>query len=219
MLSIIIPTYNEEDHIKLLLDKLTVDKNSEIIVADGGSTDRTCEIVDNFSNIKLIHSEKGRALQMNAGASIAKGEILLFLHADTFLPSGFHSMVRECMNDSKTVAGSFFLQFDHKHPLLNLYSRLSRLNLSFCTYGDQAIFIRGKIFEKIGRYKEIPIMEDIEIQKRLRKEGVFIKLKAPVITSSRKFKSDGVLWNQIKNIYLVIFYLVGVSPRNLARYY
>jgi rSAM/selenodomain-associated transferase 2 len=218
-LSVIIPTFNEEHHIKILLQRLSAYKDIEILVVDGGSMDRTLEEVSSFEQVKIISSKKGRATQMNTGADQANGRILLFLHADTFPPEAFDKHIGSVMHESDFIGGSFYLEFDRVHPLLRLYSLFSRINHTLFTYGDQAIFIRKTMFKRIGGFASIPIMEDLEIQKRMRRSGKFIKLDLPVITSARKFSRDGMFWNQVKNILLVLFYLLGVSPDKLAKHY
>ena len=186
---------------------------------DGGSVDRTCEVVRSFEGVQLLHSPKGRALQMNLGASKASGEILWFLHADTVPPADFLSQIRQSMDSRDTSAGCFYLKFDEDHPVLRLYSKFSRINHTLFTYGDQAIFVKRSVFREIGGYESLPIMEDLEIQKRLKRKGKFAKIDAAVITSARKFTREGIIWNQVKNIILVLLYLMGVSPRKLARHY
>jgi rSAM/selenodomain-associated transferase 2 len=192
----------------------------EIIVADGGSRDNTAGIVQAFPGVKLVQvTEKGRGRQMNRGAETAKGDILLFLHADTFLPPGGLDLVREIMGGRKVVAGSFSLSFDHRDRMLHLFSRLSRINHILFTYGDQGLFLCRATFENLGGFSEIPLMEDVEIQRRLRKIGRFAKLDHCVLTSSRRFVDRGIIRQQLLNTGLVLLYHAGVSPFRLKRYY
>jgi hypothetical protein len=156
---------------------------------------------------------------MNAGAQIAREGIFLFLHADTCLPRDAFRMIREALSDSSVSGGSFYLGFDHPNRFLWFLSMLSRMNYPFATYGDQGLFLRSKTFRRFGGFKEIPIMEDVEIQKRLRSLGKFIKINMPVITSARRYLHNGILRQQILNTVLVTFYHLGVSPHRLKRYY
>ncbi|CAN5352471.1 TIGR04283 family arsenosugar biosynthesis glycosyltransferase [soil metagenome] len=220
MVSIIIPTFNEEKQIPLLMNNL-LSQNSEceIIIVDGGSTDLTLSKCLIYKNVKIISSEKGRANQMNKGAEAAKGEILLFLHADTLLPENGIEAIEEAMKDTSYIGGSFFMKFDKDSLPLRFYSSFTKINNSYFTYGDQGIFVRKNIFKEIDGYKITPILEDFEIQKRLRKKGKFIKLPLAVTTSSRRFVQVGEFKQQIINIALLGAYELGVSPQNIKKYY
>lgn len=219
-ISIIIPCLNESRYIKKTLQHvLSLQGEFETIVVDGGSSDETLSIAANFEGVKIISSEKGRSIQMNAGASAAKAEILLFLHADTFLPENAFELISHCMGEKGVVAGSFYLKFDDDSRLMNFYSRLSKINHSFFTYGDHGIFIRKSVFQGIGGYKEIPFMEDVEIHKRIRREGRFKKLNAGVLTSARRFRKTGVFKQFTLDLYLVLLYKMGVSPGKLKKFY
>jgi rSAM/selenodomain-associated transferase 2 len=221
MISIIIPTLNEELMIgKCLYQFDQYLENLEIIVVDGGSTDDTVSIVKSFAKVTLIQeSEKGRGRQMNRGASVAKGDILLFLHADTLLPPGGLGMIDAAMRGQNVVAGSFYLCFDHRGLLLQLYSWLSKINHVLFTYGVQGLFLPRSVFEEIGGFAEMPLMEDVEVQQRLRRIGRFVKLNHCVNTSSRRFLANGIIRQQLVNIVLVLLYFAGVSPARLKRYY
>jgi len=221
LISIVIPTLNEERMIKRCLQQFKDHPGAhEIIVVDGGSVDDTVGTVNTFPEVTLVEvKESGRGRQMNRGAEKATGDTLLFLHADTFLPPGGLHMITEEMGRKKVVAGSFFLCFDHQDRLLHLFSRLSRINHILFTYGDQGLFLSRSTFEKIGGFAEIPLMEDVEIQQRLRKIGRFAKLGHGVRTSSRRFLGRGIIRQQLLNTGLVLFYHAGVSPFRLKRYY
>jgi len=221
MISIIIPTLNEEKTIANCLISIRDQPEShEIVVVDGGSTDNTAAIVRGFSEVKLLRMiEKGRWRQMNRGAMAAEGQILLFLHADTQLPEGGLGKIKAQMAQTRVVAGSFSLSFDHASPLLRLFARFSRINLSLFTYGDQGLFVTRRTFQYIGGFAEIPLMEDVEIQKRLRRLGRFVKVDQSVVTSSRRFLSSGIVRQQLLNTGLVLLYHAGVSPYRLKRYY
>ena len=222
MISVIIPTLNEEKNIGRCLKKLDEQTGPhEIIVVDGGSQDNTAAIVRSFPQVKWICvPEAGRGRQMNQGAKGAKGNILLFLHADTSLPPGGLGMIKTAMGKSaNVVAGSFSLSFHHRNSFLCLFSHLSRINHILFTYGDQGLFVSRGTFECLGGYAEIPLMEDVEIQKRLRRNGCFVKIRHPVVTSARRFLSNGIVRQQLLNTALVILYHAGVTPRRLKQFY
>lgn len=220
VISVIIPALNEAEHISRTLHAVQRQKQPhEIIVVDGGSKDDTRGIVSAFSNVQLLSSEKGRSHQMNCGAKLAKGEILLFLHADTILPENGLEKINRAMEDPRRVAGSFYLKFDSDHWILSFYTQLSRINNSFFTYGDHAIFVRRSCFEEIGGYSPIPFMEDVEIQSRLRSRGRFVKLREGVLTSARRFNQYGVIKQFFADIGLILLYKLGVSPGKLKKYY
>ncbi len=217
-ISVIIPTLNEESMLPGLLETILAERaNVEIIVADGGSTDLTRVICNQFG-VTLIQSEGGRAGQMNAGAETASGEILFFVHADSRLPSNWTDQIMRLLA-TDVIAGSFSLDFDDRTALLNFYARLSTVNHSLFTYGDQGLFLYKSTFEKTGGFALIPIMEDVEILKRLRRMGRVVKAGSSIITSSRRFKKNGPLVQQLKNIGLVLAYKAGVSPSWLQKFY
>ena len=220
MVSIIIPVLNEEKSISALLENLADQEGDyEIIIADGGSTDDTLAKCITYRDIKIVTSEKGRALQMNKGASIAMGKTLLFLHADTKLPEKGIQAIEKAMGDNKVKGGSFYAKFDDKNRILNFLACFTRINNTYLTWGDQGIFVRKTIFDEIGGYKDIPVMEDLEIQKKLRRKGRFIKLPLAVTTSARRFIQNGVIRQQLLNIALVMAYETGVSPYRIKEFY
>jgi len=221
MISVVIPALNEERMIGQCLKQFEDQPGAhEIIVVDGGSRDNTVGVVNAFPEVRLIQaSESGRGRQMNQGANIAKGDILLFLHADTLLPTGGLRMIEAAIGQQRVAAGSFSLCFDNQDRLLYLFSRLSRISHILFTYGDQGLFLSRVTFENIGGFAEIPLMEDVEIQQRLRKIARFVKLNQCVVTSSRRFVYYGIIRQQLLNTILVLLYHAGVSPFRLKRYY
>jgi rSAM/selenodomain-associated transferase 2 len=220
MISIIMPVYNLASHLKKVLrHTLDLHGDFEVIAVDGGSIDKSLDILQSFPEVKIYHASKGRSLQMNKGAQHAKGNILLFLHADSFLPENGLLQIEELMKDPTILGGSFYLKFDQSHPVLKIYSLFSRINHSLFTYGDQALFCRTSVFQAIGGYKDIPLMEDVEIQFRMRKIGEFVKLSNAVTTSARRFKENGLIRQMLVDIALLVMYKLGASPYWLKRFY
>ncbi len=219
-ISIIIPVLNEAKHITQALASIQPSANVEVIVVDGGSQDNTLELAQCWG-IKVLSAAIGRACQMNAGAKIATGDILLFLHADTRLPPGFDTLVRTKLTQPNTVAGAFALQIDAK-----LWSlRLIEMGVNWRShwlqmpYGDQAIFLKSAIFHKIGRFPDLPMMEDFELMRRLRRIGRITIIPVPVLTSGRRWLQKGVFKTTIINQIAIIAYLLGVSPKQIVRWY
>jgi rSAM/selenodomain-associated transferase 2 len=220
LISIIIPALNEETHIaKTLTHTLKLKGDFEILVVDGGSSDQTLEIVKGFPEVRRYCAPKGRALQMNLGAKHAQGEILVFLHADTFLPKEAYTSICELCKAKDTVGGSFRLVMDDPNPVFKIYTWFSRWNLEFFTYGDHAMFIEKRVFKTITGFKPIPFMEDVEIQHRLRREGRFKKSKLAVVTSGRRFRDNGLVFQVTVDFILVMLFKLGIAPERLKKYY
>lgn len=220
MISIIIPTLNEANTIGHCLSKLLGHRgNFEIIVSDGGSVDGTLDVVSLFPGVSRRVSPRGRGRQMNEGAKAAKGEIYLFLHADTSLPPRGLQVVEEVMSDAGVSGGCFCLSFDQNHPFLKGISLFTRMNHTLFTYGDQSLFLSAHVFRIVGGYRDIPIMEDVDMQSKIRRAGRFVKIRQPVVTSARRFLKHGVIRQQALNTALVSLYHLGISPSRLERYY
>ena len=222
--SIVIPVLNEQDRINSLIEHVHsqgYEGACEIIVADGDPQGGTIKTIQNKS-VKTITSPKGRGRQMNAGATIARGEILIFLHADTRLPEMALEKISQALENKKYVGGAFGLAIDSDSLLLKYIAvRTSfRSRLNRIPYGDQAIFIRRSYFDKIGRFKDIPLMEDVELMRRIKKRGdeIFI-LRDRVKTSARRWEKEGIFYTTLKNRLFVGLYYVGVNPDKLAKYY
>ncbi len=221
MVSIIIPVLNEEKNITKALNNISQLKGGkEIIIVDGGSIDNTVDIVKK-KGVMPLSSQKGRGCQMNRGAEIAKGETLLFLHADTILLEDGLIKIQEALKDPEIIGGRFDVRFDDDRFILKLIAFLMnwRSRLTGVSTGDQAIFIRKNIFKKIGGYSEIPLMEDIELSKRMKKAGSLACLKDMVITSARKWKEEGIVRTIILMWSLRLLYFFRVSPEALSRIY
>ena len=217
--SVIIPVLNEASWVGSLLRSLEPNTDVEVIVVDGGSTDGTREVVSEFPDVIYLHSKAGRGIQLNRGAEFATGEILWFLHADSAIPLNWKEAIIEILGKDNTVAGCFPLRFDANPWLLRFFGFLSRWNHPLVTYGDQGFFMRRSQFESIGGFRNFPILEDVEIQCRLRRVGRWGKARIALTTSSRRFLTQGILRQQLKNIGIVSLFLVGASPNRLARFY
>jgi rSAM/selenodomain-associated transferase 2 len=194
-LSVVIPAYNEERALPATLERLFREQGDyEVIVVDGGSTDRTREIMAEDRRIRLLRAPKGRASQMNAGAGAALGRWLLFLHADTLLPEGAICRIVDLASDGRVRAGGFRHRFSGNHWGLGLVSWLdnTRCWLTHVVYGDQALFIERALFESLGGFPDTPMMEDLIFGERLNRVTRPALLREYVVTDSRKFEQMGV---------------------------
>lgn len=222
MISIIIPVFNEEATIAELLTFLSkckgIDK-LEIVVVDGGSTDATAKVVSSFG-VKFFESpQKGRASQMNYGAVQAKGEILYFLHSDTFPPKDFIEQIKRAVNKGYQ-SGCFRLSFDIPHPVLKFYSWFTQFDIDFFRFGDQSLFTERELFERAGGFDEkLLVMEDQELVKALKGQGKFKILEDRVITSARKYQKIGVIKLQVIFLMIVMLYYLGVNQITIAHFY
>ncbi|MBN3906553.1 MAG: TIGR04283 family arsenosugar biosynthesis glycosyltransferase [Nostoc sp. NMS1] len=219
-ISIIIPTLNEAGNIKQAIATTQANLNIEVIVVDGGSSDDTVAIAQSL-NVKVISSSPGRAVQMNAGAVAASGEILLFLHADTRLPTGFDEMIRTALQQPGIVAGAFKLRIDASLLSLRWVEWGVKMRSHFCQmpYGDQAIFLTKEAFQQIGGFPELPIMEDFELMRRLKPIGRIVIISTPVLTSARRWLQKGVFKTTLLNQLVIIAYLLGISPERIRSWY
>ncbi|HCQ23517.1 MAG: glycosyltransferase [Aphanizomenon flos-aquae LD13] len=220
LISIIIPTLNEADNIQEAIISSQIGSHIEIIIVDGGSQDQTLLIAKSL-NVQAIISSPGRAHQMNAGAMAASGEILLFLHADTRLPTNFDQMIRTTLAKPGIVAGAFTLQINSPHWGLRLveFGVKWRCNLWQMPYGDQGIFITKDVFQQVGNFPQIPIMEDFELMRKLKTLGKIYLLPTPVITSPRRWLKKGILQTTLGNQIIIIAYLLGISPNQIRNWY
>jgi rSAM/selenodomain-associated transferase 2 len=220
MISVIIPVINEANNITKISRDLLDNSEIEIIVVDGGSQDETVKIARQLG-LKVISSERGRAKQMNFGASVARGEILLFLHADTQLPLGFEKLVIQALFQPQIVAGAFSLQIASKMRGIRLIEKMTnvRSRLFQLPYGDQAIFISQDWFNKVGGFPDLPIMEDFELILRLKKLGKIAIISNPVITSARRWEKLGVWKTTWINQQIIMAYFLGISPLKIASWY
>ena len=219
-ISVIVPTLNEQACLAAALDALSLAGGDELIVVDAGSTDGTSEIAKRYTS-QFYQGPRGRAKQMNHGARHARGDILLFLHADTLLPTDGLDTVRRALEQPGTVGGAFRLVITPATPALRLVAWGTNLRSRFggLPYGDQALFVSRGAFEELGGYDDVPFMEDIRLVQALRRRGRLIILPQAVATSGRRWQRDGVLFTTVRNIVLMTLYFCGVQPATLKRWY
>ena len=223
-ISVIIPVFCEPAVINGTLEAIRGLKggdDAEIIVVDGQAEGETLAAIRDAA-VQKVRSGKGRGGQLNRGAAIAAGDVLLFLHADTVLPPAAFERIAGAMRDEGCVGGAFDLRIDSRRAgfrvietVASLRSRLTRI-----PYGDQAIFIRASCFRTLGGFREIPIMEDVDLMRRIRrKRGRIVIFREPVLTSARRWEKEGLVFGTLRNWFLMTLYLCGVAPERLARFY
>ena len=221
LISIIIPTYNEEaiiaESLQALLSITEKKERVEIIISDA-STDSTADLVLNFP-VTLCRSEKGRPRQMNAGAAVARGEILYFLHADTLPPETFVDDIRSAVASGKK-AGCFRMKFADGNPIMAIYGWFTRIPVMLCRGGDQSLFLERSLFTAMKGFDEnLTIMEDIDIIARIKRRLQFHIIKNHVTTSSRKFHENGIIRLQLIFGTIHLMYALGFEQESIISYY
>jgi len=223
-ISIIIPVFNESRRINATIDHLNHrDWNGdlEIIVVDGNPEGNTVNTITR-SNVQKIIGQKGRGSQMNRGAAVAGGNILLFLHADTRLSHDALNQIVAATKQPDVVGGAFDLGINSEKKAFRAIELIAstRSRLTRIPYGDQAIFFKKRFFDHIGGYRDIPIMEDVELMQRVKKAGKKIKfISRKVQTDSRRWEKEGIVYCTLRNWSLRTLYLLGVSPEKLKKFY
>jgi hypothetical protein len=219
-ISVIIPALNEEQHINRTLRAIGRSPSHQVIVVDGGSTDATVHCAKEAA-VTLLASKAGRARQMNAGAVMAEGGALLFLHADTLLPAKWAEEVSRSLRTAGVVAGAFRFRIAGNFPGKCLIEWTTGLRSRWLQrpYGDQGLFLRRALFEEMGGFADLPIMEDYEFGGRLRERGRIVTLTEPALTSPRRWETLGVVRTTLRNQLMLAGYHLGVPPEKMATRY
>ena len=219
-ISVIIPTLNEQTDLGTTLDALARLRGSvEIIVVDGGSGDGTLAVAREHG-VRALEAERGRGVQMHAGARAARGAVLWFLHADTLVPADAAERITLAVRDPAVVGGNFRLRFDGRRWTSRFHTCLQPIfGWLGLVYGDSAIFVRRDQYEQVGGFKPYPLFEDLDLVRRLRRRGRMIRLSSTVVTSSRRFEKRSYSLTFVRWILLQMLYSLGVSPNWLSRYY
>lgn len=223
LISIIIPTLNEEENIEKLIAYLRRDPSypliTEIIVVDGNSEDRTSEMATKTGVTVLGSKHRSRAVQMNLGAERASGQVLYFLHADTFPPTGYAQKIWQATRDHY-ISGCFRLRFDWSHWFLSTNCWFTRFNTSIFRFGDQSLFVNKEVFMEVNGFNEnLRMFEDQDIVKRLSHHGQFVVLPHYVVTSARKYRKNGPFRLQLVYFLIYLLYAFGFSQSTLMRTY
>ena len=218
--AVIVPVYNEEQTLRDSLQHFIDLDADELIFVDGGSSDQTSSLLKQ-SGVHCLASKPGRATQMNTGANISTSDILVFIHIDTMVSKSDVEVVREAFTQTDVVGGRFDVRLSGQHKafriiefMINMRSRLSKIST-----GDQVQFVARSVFETMGGFSDMPLLEDVEFSTRLKKIGPVACLSEQVVTSSRRWEQHGM----IKTVWLMwkirLLYWLGVSPEKLARLY
>lgn len=217
--SVIIPTLNEADQIAACIHAVRqLDPDVELIVADGGSRDET-PVLARASGARVVVAPRGRGVQLNAGAAVAKGDVFVFLHADTRLPDQAFTLLKRMFADPNVQIAKFRLSFDDDNCLLALAARLMWFDSLLTSYGDQCMVIRRELFTALGGFPDWPLFEDVELFRRARAVTPIYVVPAQVVTSARRFRTNGIMRQLLHDFWLWLQYLIGVSPHTIARQY
>ncbi len=214
--SIIIPTLNAQDFIERCINSIQLaNVDCEIIVVDGGSSDQTLQLLEG-KEVVIVRADKGRGIQLNEGARKAAGEILIFLHADTMLPGEAFKVIEKHFKLKHYEIGKCCLKFDKKDWLLSFYSRIARVDSIWTSFGDQVIVVKKEFFDKVGGFPDWPLLEDVAFFQKARKVTKVYTLPVEIVTSAQRFVKNGIVRQQLFNAWIILQYLCGVSPWELA---
>ena len=219
-LSVIIPALNEQANLPALLSA-TRAPGVERIVVDGGSRDESVAIAHRHGAEKVLVSAPGRARQMDAGYRVARGDALLFLHADTRLEGGWDDAVRKALADPQVMGGAFRLRFDSRRPALRVveWGAQLRCRLGGLPYGDQGLFVRRSLLEDLGGIAAVPIFEDLDLARAIRRAGRLALLREPALTSPRRYERHGVARVMLRNWLALLAWLLDLDRGRVARWY
>jgi rSAM/selenodomain-associated transferase 2 len=220
MISVIVPVLNEEKRIRKTLERLKEMKgNFETIIVDGGSRDKTTEIAREFAPV--IVSKKGRAIQMNTGSGRAKGDVLFFLHVDCIPEKEAFLEIERIMKDTNVVSGALCFDLGEDSVLYrnHVYWSNIRARIMGVYLGDHGIFVRRSVFDRVGGFPNLPLMEDVSLCKRLKKEGRFVQAKSRITASSRRLKEQGFFKSVFQMWANRLLFRFGVSPETLSKFY
>ncbi len=218
-LTVIVPTLNEAAHLGASLSSLP--REAEVVVTDGGSTDETISIATR-AGARVVTGSRGRARQMNRGVDAARGDTLLFLHADCTLgPDAYHQLETALDDDDDVIGGSFRMSIRDASWGLKWIAATSNARARYLQtpYGDQALFVRRSAFEKLGGFPEIPFMEDVALVRKLKRLGKLVRVNETVTTGARHWQQLGSVRTTLLNWSMVTLYLLGVPAERLEPYY
>lgn len=217
--TIVVPVLSDADALRQLLAQVEPRPDVEVVVVDGAADSDVDAVVATRPGTRLIRHAPGRARQMNAGAAMAAGRWLWFVHADSHLPVAWQRTFRA--DDLDAVGGWFRFALDDRAWQARLIERLVawRVRLLRLPYGDQGLFVRRDVFERLGGFRELDVMEDVEFVRRLVRTGRVVEVPLPLYTSSRRWRRDGWFRRSVRNSALVALYFAGVAPARLARWY
>ena len=215
-LGVVIPTLNEAHGIGPLLGRLH--GFDRVVVSDGGSTDGTPEIA-RAAGVQVLAAPRGRGPQLNAGARACDTDLLLFLHADTLPPVEAPRLIRAALSEDAVSGGAFRAGFVGGGPLTRAAAWFTRFETGLTTFGDQAFFMRRRDWAEVGGFPDQPFLEDVEMRRRLKRRGRFVKLAASVQTSARRFEAEGSLRRFLLNAVILLLHRIGVPPSRLVRLY
>jgi rSAM/selenodomain-associated transferase 2 len=223
LVTIVIPVLNDTAALTSLLPALPVDPSVQVVVVGGGNGHDAAwdALRERHPAVEWIRSPHGRAVQMNAGATRAQGRWLVFLHADTRLGAGWLDLLQRLDDEPSIVGGSFRFSLDSAARWARWIERGVRLRVRLfdLPYGDQALFARREVFGELGGYRDLPLMEDVDFIRRLRRRGRLEHADVPALTSARRWERDGWVRRTVENVVLILLFLAGWPPARLARRY